>query len=717
MVHELRLRRQRRSRDARRTHRRRRRAGGRRRRRWRRCTRPTCPASTAVAEFLGVDPAQLLKCIAFDVDGELGLALVPGDREVNAYALDRPRSRRDRCGCSTTRTSTAHPELPKGYIGPHFPDVAVVVADPSVGAPIAWITGANEPDHHVRNAVLGRDFHVDVWADLVTIVSGDPARVAASPLSVDRGIEVGHVFQLGTKYSEALDARYTDERRRAAPDADGLLRHRHLAHRRGRRRGAPRRRTGSRGPRRSRRTTCTSSCCPGAGDAAADVVAAAERLYDELTARRRRRCCTTTATRSPGVKFADADLARHAGAARRRRRRARAWRRRAQGRATGDETSSPRATPSRPSWQDGAMTLPVTPPVVADAREARRASCPPATGWLVRAEVGRLPLHRVPRRRRDRARQPQRASRSPATSPSSSSRCSQQLPERVRGRRRDRRSRPSDGLDFDALQLRIHPAAVARERSWRPRPRRRSSPSTCSPLGDDDLREQPFRERRAAPRAVLAEAQAADPPHARDRRPAIAADWFERFEGAGLDGVDRQAARRRRTAPDKRAHAEGQAPAHRRLRGRRASACTRTARASARCCSASTTTTAMLHHVGVASSFAAPLRKQLADELEPLPQGRARRPPVAGVGRRRGAAAAAGSACRAARAAGTPSKDLSWEPLRIERVAEVAYEHLQGGRFRHTARFLRWRPDRDPSSCTYDQLEAPVPPSCRDLRP
>ena len=54
-------------------------------------------------------------------------------------------------------------------------------------------------------------------------------------------------------------------------------------------------------------------------------------------------------------------------------------------------------------------------------------------------------------------------------------------------------------------------------------------------------------------------------------------------------------------------------------------------------------------------------------------------------------------------------KDLSWEPLRIELVAEVAYEHLQGDRFRHTARFVRWRPDRDPSSCTYEQLESPVP--------
>jgi ATP-dependent DNA ligase len=59
------------------------------------------------------------------------------------------------------------------------------------------------------------------------------------------------------------------------------------------------------------------------------------------------------------------------------------------------------------------------------------------------------------------------------------------------------------------------------------------------------------------------------------------------------------------------------------------------------------------------------------------------------------------------------TKDLSWEPLRPERVAEVAYEHLQGDRFRHTARFVRWRPDRDPWSCTYAQLETPVPVELR----
>jgi prolyl-tRNA synthetase len=171
---------------------------------------PGLPGIHGVAEFLGVQPAAMLKCIAFDVEGELGLALVPGDREVNEYALAKavapkvPRLYGD-------DDFDAHPELPKGYIGPHYPGASLVVADPAVDAGIGWVTGSNRVDHHVRNAVLGRDFEVNIWADLVTIVTGDPCPVCGQELSVDRGIEVGHVFQLGTKYSEALDAVYIDD--------------------------------------------------------------------------------------------------------------------------------------------------------------------------------------------------------------------------------------------------------------------------------------------------------------------------------------------------------------------------------------------------------------------------------------------------------------------------------------------------------------------------
>jgi len=170
---------------------------------------PELPGIAGVAAHLGVDASELLKCIAFDVDGELGLALVPGDREVNPYALSQavaPRAAR----LFTDDDFAARPDLPKGYIGPDFTGAALVVGDPLVGEERPWVTGANETDFHVRHAVLGRDFHVDLWSDLVSVVSGDPCPRCGSALSVDRGIEVGHVFQLGTKYSEALDATYTD---------------------------------------------------------------------------------------------------------------------------------------------------------------------------------------------------------------------------------------------------------------------------------------------------------------------------------------------------------------------------------------------------------------------------------------------------------------------------------------------------------------------------
>jgi prolyl-tRNA synthetase len=170
---------------------------------------PDLPGIAGVAKFMGVEPSTMLKCIAFEIDGKLGLALVPGDREVNELAL------RKALGPKSVRLFgdddfTAHPALPRGYIGPHHPDASVVVADPAVRAGAGWVTGSNRVDHHVRNAVLGRDFEVDVWADIAAVVPGDPCPRCGHDLHIDRGIEVGHVFQLGTKYSESLDARYTD---------------------------------------------------------------------------------------------------------------------------------------------------------------------------------------------------------------------------------------------------------------------------------------------------------------------------------------------------------------------------------------------------------------------------------------------------------------------------------------------------------------------------
>jgi prolyl-tRNA synthetase len=293
---------------------------------------PDMPDIAPVAKFFDVDPSAMLKCIAFEVgaevaeptgaetkptggkaepeatrkaDGDLGLALVPGDREVNVYALSAALAPRP-VRLYSEEDFDRHPELPRGYIGPNHPDVTVVVADPSVGAPIAWITGANEPDHHVRNCVLGRDFAVDIWADLVTIVSGDICPRCGNPLSVDRGIEVGHVFQLGAKYSEALDARFTDEAGAQHPmlmgcygigisrvlaavaeefhDDEGLA-----------------------WPEALAPYDVHVILLPGRGDDAPKVLAAAEGLVEKLEARGVSVLFDDRDAR-PGVKFADADL-------------------------------------------------------------------------------------------------------------------------------------------------------------------------------------------------------------------------------------------------------------------------------------------------------------------------------------------------------------------------------------------------------------------------
>ena len=117
-----------------------------------------------------------------------------------------------------------------------------------------------------------------------------------------------------------------------------------------------------------------------------------------------------------------------------------------------------------------------------------------------------------------------------------------------------------------------------------------------------------------------------------------------------------------------------------------------------------------LHHVGVTSSFTMPMRTQLAEELEPLRERALDdhpwrawaewSQPEAGMPPRR---------MPGGQSRWSAGKDLSWEPLRLERVCEVKYDHLQGSRFRHAAVFLRWRPDKPPSACRYDQLEVTTP--------
>ena len=272
------------------------------------CTRPTCRASPPLPQHLGVGPGELLKCIVFDLDGRARPSRSsPATARSTRSRWPRP-SRRGRRGSTTTRTSTRTPSSPVATSARDFAGRrARRRGSARLGEPRSWVTGANEVDHHVRDAVLGRDFEVHVWADLVTVVPGDPCPSCGSALSIDRGIEVGQVFQLGTKYSEALDAALHRRGRRPAPDGDGLLRHRHLTDRHRRGRGAPRRRRhrvagGARAVRRApRRAAWEGRCrrrvrCRGGRDLrAADGVAGITVLYDDRDA-------------SPGVKFADADL-------------------------------------------------------------------------------------------------------------------------------------------------------------------------------------------------------------------------------------------------------------------------------------------------------------------------------------------------------------------------------------------------------------------------
>ena len=233
-------------------------------------------------------------------------------------------------------------------------------------------------------------------------------------------------------------------------------------------------------------------------------------------------------------------------------------------------------------------------------------------------------------------------------------------------------------------------------------------------LDDEDLRDDAAGRAADAPRGGPRRRRSRPihlTPATRDR--ATAADWFDRFEGAGPRRRRREAARRAVPA-GQAGDAQDQAPADRGLRRRRVPLAQERARArtSARCCSGCSTTTGTLHHVGITSSFTWDKRAALAAELAPLRERRARaatRGSEWAEWATTGEADASGQRLPGATSRWNRGKDLSWEPLRIERVAEVAYDHLQGDRFRHGTTFKRWRPDKPPEACRYDQLEETAP--------
>ena len=258
-----------------------------------------------------------------------------------------------------------------------------------------------------------------------------------------------------------------------------------------------------------------------------------------------------------------------------------------------------------------------------------------------------------------------------------------------------------DRLDFELLQQRIHPAA-SRVKMLAAQTPARFVAFDLLALGDSDHTKRPFAERRAA--LVDALSAAAPPIHvtAATTDAAVAEQWFHQFEGAGLDGIiakpldglyqpDKRTmfkVKHERTADcvlaGYRLHKSGADRIGSLLLGLY-------------------TDDGILASVGVIGAFPMERRKELFEEMQPLvtrfddhpwawaKQAEGTRTPRNAEGSRWAA-----------------GKDLSFTPLRPERVVEVRYEHMEGVRFRHTAQFVRWRPDRDPSSCTYEQLDEPV---------
>ena len=251
-----------------------------------------------------------------------------------------------------------------------------------------------------------------------------------------------------------------------------------------------------------------------------------------------------------------------------------------------------------------------------------------------------------------------------------------------------------DGLDFDALLMRIHPAASRINKLAAETP---SSFVAFDLLaaGDYGLVQKPLSERRQRLEAVLAETSAPLhlTPATTDR--AVALNWFDRFEGAGLDGVIAKRLDQR--------YMEGER-AMIKVKHQRTADCVvggfrwnrgEEGKSVGSLLLGLYDDSGVLHHVGHTSSFKHAQKRELVSFLEPY-----RGESSGGFGRGR----TPGEPSR-----WTQGRDLSWEPLRPELVCEVSFDHLQGERFRHAATFLRWRPDKPPSECTYDQLSTAVP--------
>ena len=270
-----------------------------------------------------------------------------------------------------------------------------------------------------------------------------------------------------------------------------------------------------------------------------------------------------------------------------------------------------------------------------------------------------------------------------------------------------------DVLDFDELQLRVHPAA-----------KRVNFLAEHSPASavffdllcfkNEDLRQQPFELRRQKLISALSGIGAPlhVTPSTTDRT--IAQDWFRRFEGAGLDGVMAKPAKGI-YEPNKRSmlkvkhdrdcdcvvagfrwHKDADGSIGSLLLGLHDQ-------------------DKLLQHVGVCSSFSVQMRKDLVQKLAPYRENAGSEHPWKNWAEQESPIATPSLRMPGGESRWSRGKDASWEPLRPELVAEVAYDHMQGDRFRHITHFKRWRADKEPQNCGYDQLEVVPPLELREI--
>jgi ATP-dependent DNA ligase len=263
-----------------------------------------------------------------------------------------------------------------------------------------------------------------------------------------------------------------------------------------------------------------------------------------------------------------------------------------------------------------------------------------------------------------------------------------------------------DRLDFDALQQRIHPAE-SRVRLLAGQTQASFVAFDVLALGDEDLMRTPFGDRRARLVEALGATIAGEDPRVHVTPAtgdlAVAQQWFTQFEGAGLDGVVAKPLDGT-YQPDKRTMFK--------VKHARTADCVvagfrwhKSGDVLGSLLLGLWTDDGRLQHVGVAASFPMARRRALVEELAPLRAEDLSQHPW---GDWADQSAHEGKRMPGAVSRWNASKDLSFVPLRPELVVEVGYDHMEGDRFRHTAQFKRWRPDRDPATCTYAQLEEPV---------